>query len=87
MILRDDVLEIRFKLDERQIHFGGNLFRPLKDLLLDTRNIFFTVAVVNRANVENANVRQILIRVVGIQMLKDGIETVCAARKSGAYPP
>ena len=87
MILRDNVLEIRFDLDERQIHFVGNPFRSLKDFLLDTRNIFFAVATVNRADVENANVRQILIGIVGIQMLKDGIEAVYAARKSGAKPP
>ena len=87
MTLRNDVLEIRFELEERQINFLRNFLGTLKNFLLDERNIFLAVAAVNRAVVVNTNVRQLSTRILGIQMLKDGIKAVDAARYAGTNPP
>lgn len=85
IILRDHVLKIRFDLDKRQIQFGDNFFGALKDFLLDAGSI--SIQPVNTADVKNRYVRQILIRVIGIQMLEYGMKAVYAARKSGSNPP
>lgn len=47
MVLRDDVLKIRFNLEERQVEFFGDDLGAGEDFLLDARNIFKTVNAVD----------------------------------------
>ena len=47
MILRDDVLKIRFKLKERKVNFLRDFLGAFKDFLLNERNIFLAVAIID----------------------------------------
>ena len=47
MTLRDDVLKIRFKLEERHVNFLRDFFGAFKDFLLNERNVFFAVTIID----------------------------------------
>ena len=54
MILRDNVLKIRFEFEERQVKFLSYCFGTFKNFLLDERNVFFAITIINRAVVVNS---------------------------------